>query len=206
VQSALEHLDESHDMNHGAAKLWANKHMPPAIARAMLPADVWNSYYKFVFVRNPYDWAISQFTYSFKPKGRKQLAANALRSPRSVASLRDELRYRSKWIARTDVNESDIDHLWDYLKSVRGLASTESLLQKSYAYDLDCNKNVDFVGKFENLTEDLEKIGDMLGVHIKALHLNPSKRPNDTKFTLTADGRRRVRELWDEDFSIFGYA
>lgn len=45
--------------------LFVNKHIPPAISKSCLSSEIWNSYFKFVFVRNPWDWFVSQWKYYF---------------------------------------------------------------------------------------------------------------------------------------------
>ena len=54
------------------------KHMRPATLRTIMKQNEWDRYYKFVFVRNPWDWVISQYLRhnpeSFVARGRKKFS------------------------------------------------------------------------------------------------------------------------------------
>ncbi|WP_342597488.1 sulfotransferase family 2 domain-containing protein [Cyanobacterium aponinum UTEX 3222] len=66
LEKALQNYNEYNILNNGYYGLWANKHMPPAIAKGFLPLNVYQDYFKFVFVRHPFDWVISQYKYQAK--------------------------------------------------------------------------------------------------------------------------------------------
>src|SRR3954469_11273109 len=66
VEKILEPLDEGKRFAFDAPGLFIAKHMPPSVLRGMLPQDTWRSYFKFVFVRNPFAWVVSQWKYNFK--------------------------------------------------------------------------------------------------------------------------------------------
>lgn len=79
MHRALNHLDESLDMNNGAPGLWTTSHMPPAVARALLPSSIWSNYFKFSFVRHPLDWFVSAYRHNFRlgaPPIRAMLAGS----------------------------------------------------------------------------------------------------------------------------------
>ena len=65
LEQALKPWDETSYEEFNASGLWYGKHIPPAIVKAVIPADKWDNYFKFVFVRNPYDWVVSQMKYNF---------------------------------------------------------------------------------------------------------------------------------------------
>ena len=206
IQKALDYLDESSNMNHGAHYLWANKHMPPAVARAMLPARVWDNYFKFVFVRNPYDWAISHYEYSFRPKGRKQMILDTLAGRSSISSLLSGFKNQQKWLEKEYIDEDGILKLWQYLKLVRGLAGAESLMQKNYTQSIDGENIVDYVGKLETVDDDISNIADRIGVTVKLPHLNRTRTSAGGRLKLSDAARQKIKELWKEDFDLFGYS
>ena len=62
---------------------WYN-HMPASEAAAKLPAEIWNSYYRFCIVRDPWDKVVSQFWYHLSPSERTALAGSAFSMVRSA--------------------------------------------------------------------------------------------------------------------------
>lgn len=62
-------LDESHSAGVNVNRFFTN-HPHPTLSqvRAFLGEEVWNSYYKFAFVRNPYDIVVSRYHWNLKGK------------------------------------------------------------------------------------------------------------------------------------------
>lgn len=54
-------------------QLWFN-HMPAASVRDLVGPEVWNGYYKFCVVRNPFDKAVSTFWFQISDLERRRLA------------------------------------------------------------------------------------------------------------------------------------
>lgn len=67
-----------------------------------------------------------------------------------------------------------------------------------------CNQykhiQVDFVGRFENLKDDWHTISKKLGIEEKLPHLNKSKSGK-----LNSRGKSIIKELYKDDFKVFGY-
>jgi hypothetical protein len=68
LEKALEGYDESIDLNNGYKNLWVNQHLPPSFMKGFVSSDMWNNYFKFLFVRNPFDWVVSSIKYQAKLK------------------------------------------------------------------------------------------------------------------------------------------
>ncbi len=96
--------------NHSSAKF----------IRSCIPAEIWNSYFKFTFERDPFDKAISRY-------------------------------YWSTQEPRPAINE--------YLNSAQPY-----LLSNWNIYTINDQIEVDFIGRYENLDEDLAKIKEKLGL------------------------------------------
>ncbi len=67
IQSVLAKYNEIPDIDNGYPILWANKHSPRVVRKSMLPKTTWDNYFKFVFVRHPLDWFISQYSFHCIP-------------------------------------------------------------------------------------------------------------------------------------------
>jgi chondroitin 4-sulfotransferase 11 len=201
IERGLDGYDESEDMNNGAPGLWDGKHMPASVAKAMLPKAVWDGYFKFLFVRNPYDWFVSAYRHNFRSRLKLlKLVRHPLLAPEMVGTFLRFKRERSKQI----LDAADIDFHHGYLRKYRALSSSATLYQTNYACDPDGNLLVDFVGRFESLQQDVRKVQDVIGVFFDVPHLNATtRRPYHD--CLTSAAMQRITELWAIDFRVFGY-
>lgn len=202
IGTALSGYNDVKELSGEMNGLWSTKHIPPVVARSMIGEEIWNSYFKFVFVRNPYDWVISQYRHNFKlPPVHITEAIKDLRGFGRKLTQRKVLKERMQ---PGPLQTEDIDALWELLKQFRGVPSQPSLLQSIYVQSLDHEQIVDFVGRFETLSADLQSCSERIGMAIPLLHRNKSmnRKPSDT---LSTEARARVAELWLEDFDTLGY-
>ena len=68
-----------------------------------------------------------------------------------------------------------------------------------YSYE-----DVDFVGYFENLKKDWEKVCMGVGQHFELPHINKNKYSNHNS-VLTYQTRAVIREIYKKDFELLGY-
>jgi len=202
IEKALACHNEVDDFYYSVPGLYVGKHIPPAVAKACLPREVWGDYFKFVFVRDPYDWVVSQWRFNFILPRFPYKAA--IRRPYLIPKYLRDYRERKELHLRGKLDADDIDYLYRHLKQYRGMPLTESYFQHSYVFDQEGRKLVDFVGRFESLEEDVGKVCEKIGVDFKLPHVNKTKR-RDVDSSLTDEGKNRVRELWSRDFEMLGY-
>src|SRR4051812_32696919 len=179
MEEVLRPLQEGADYDFGSpgARI-VPKHIPPAILRGALPEKVWNEYFKFVFVRNPWDWFISQWFYN---------SVGSADPPASRASrLRDRTRRallrlgghvpqeeRQPLVRHGDeLHTEDVDAVFEVLKLFKGLPGRDGLYQSNWVYDMDDRMIVDYVGRYETLDADFEEIRRHLGLDLCLPHLN----------------------------------
>lgn len=76
--------------------------------------------------------------------------------------------------------------------------------QKSYVTDSQGNICVDFIGKFENLTDDFNAVCKRLNIPYELPKKNTRKH-KDYREAYTGDNWKYVAEYYAEDFEAFGY-
>lgn len=143
-------------------------------------------YFKFTFVRNPWDRLVSAFL--FLKKG----GINA---------------GDKEWAAENLSAYNDLDAF------VRGgLRRREVLSFKHFRpqYSFVCLEGkqpcVDFLGRYENLTADFEFVCRKLNVESKLRRENQNSSRGDFGKYYTQETRQIVGEVYSDDVEIFGYS
>jgi hypothetical protein len=208
MEEVLRPLQEGAEYDFGSAgAAIVPKHIPPAILRGALPETVWDEYFKFVFVRNPWDWFVSQWFFNTVAgvDAPSRLSARALRSffgprgrgpqaePEPLVRFSDELR------------TEDVHAMFELLKRFKGLPGRDGLYQSNWVYDMDDRMIVDYVGRYESLEADFEEIKRHLGLDLELPHLNRTEH-RDYRSYYTAETRDLVGELWAVDVRNFDYS
>jgi hypothetical protein len=120
-------------------------HIRAAALREEMGWEVFESYYSFAFVRDPWAWVLSNYTY-------------ARRNPRHwrhklVHAFKDFDEY-CRWFCTED----------EKIK-----------FQKDYVFDDKGRQVVDFIGKMENIEADFAHICGHLGIRASLPHFNASR-------------------------------
>lgn len=132
-----------------AGTLWWN-HMPAAAIKQQLSAEIWNSYFKFCVVRNPYDKCISAFEHF----GRRD-------QPQALKlGLRDKVRA----IRMSPEQTRFLDYVRHYPPIDRD------------KYVIDGTFCLDDVIRFESLGDDIERICQRLGLPFDPSYLPSFKK------------------------------
>mgnify|MGYP001327920279 CR=1 FL=1 len=137
-------------------------------------------YFKFAFVRNPWDKAVSDWIY---------LQEQADIKP--TEPLKNYLLQEGFFATINHLNNRDgrADHF---------------ATQSSFIVENE-NIAVDFVGKFENLQEDFKTVCDKLGIANPELpHKNKTNRKHYTEY-YDDETRQIVAEKYAKDIEYFGY-
>ncbi|MBI3927732.1 MAG: sulfotransferase family 2 domain-containing protein [Armatimonadetes bacterium] len=163
----------------------AGGHLKAVNYRFLLGEKRFRSYFKFSFVRNPWDRLVSAFHFlrsSPWPDDREWFERN-------LSQYRSFEEFVQGWICEENVLEKvHFTPQWRFLYSRDG----EECL-------------VDFLGRFENLGRDFEVIATRLGLSKQLQQKNESSRkPYQECYSDTT--REIVGRVYQKDVELFGYS
>jgi hypothetical protein len=161
-------------------------HKSLARYRIMYGPKEFQDYFKFTFVRNPWDRLVSAFFFLKKgginDSNKKWGEENLARYPDFEAFVR-------QWVTRKNIrSHHHFRPQSDFICLEKGRAG------------------VDFIGYYENLATDFSLICRKLKLNSTLLEANRnSARKQDYREYYTAETRRIVGEIYAEDIQLLGY-
>ena len=146
--------------------------------REEVGSDIFNAYYKFAFVRNPWDRIVSQFAYI---QQRPDLM--------DFLGMTSDTEFKA------------------YLELIRRKEHVQWMPQVRFLLDQDGSMLVDHIGRLETFNEDCVKIFDALGVYTDRLpgHVNRSTRKPFSSYYSDCESIDMVAKLFAEDINFLGY-
>ena len=167
----------------------AGGHATVAEYQFIFSSQDYNNYFKFTFVRNPWDRAFS--AYNFLKRGGvdendKLWAPNIACYKTFDAFIKEGFR--------TPI----MQHKLHFISQHKFLSMPHQKISL-----------VDFVGYYENLEEDFEVIKDrlQLDANVKLKHINKTSEEKklDYKNFYTEETRKIVQNVYQKDIDLFGY-
>lgn len=143
-----------------------------------------NRYFKFAFVRNPWDRLYSAYCY-LKGGGWND----------------QDKGWFNKRLGTTPDFESFV---LEWLSPERLSSHLHLRPQIYFICDRRGHPLLDFVGYFETLPEDFEHVTQQLGIDASLSHVNASQR-GDYRDAYSPEAIEKVRQLYAEDIANFGY-
>jgi hypothetical protein len=137
-----------------------------------IPEYMFDKYYKFAFVRNPWDRLVSFYHF---------ILARPQHNRHHIIKTFNDFPAYIDWIVENDVR-----------------------LQKKHVADKNGNIIVDYVGRFENISNDFSHISNQIGVTASLPHINISQR-EDYKNYYTDELAEKIFIAFREDIEFFGY-
>ena len=161
-------------------------HLQHATAKQMLETGLvtkeqWNKYYKFTFVRNPWDRAYSDYLWM-----QKELNV--------IGSFRDFLMKKGIFYKYL-TDDSNIKYRGDHL-----------LRQTDY-FDFTGKLKVDFIGRFEDFSNDINEILSALNIDKTFnFYINKSNNRQEhySKF-YNFKNKKCVSKIYEKDISLLNY-
>jgi LPS sulfotransferase NodH len=145
---------------------------------------LFEEYYSFSFVRNPYDRLVSAYIF-LRDGGRNDLD--------------------KQW---ADENLSEFNSFKDFVISLDKLIMKRFHFYPQYLFlcDKDDRVIVDYVGKYENLHEDFKHVCNVLGRDCELPHKNRTlKKSFDYREYYDYEMKEIVYKCYKKDFDLFGY-
>lgn len=157
------------------------RHAHGIAAKEMLPADYFDSLFKFAFVRNPWDLQVSSFHH---------IARERPEAMNGLTNFNDFMRYKL-----------DPDRPYQYH------IDTSLSLQTDYLVDLHGEPVTDFIGHYESLEADFRTVCGRLGLsRISLPHERKSDdRLQDYRSYYNDDIAEDVARHFGRDIEMLGY-
>lgn len=179
-------------------------HMKPARIRAKVGNDVWNEYFKFTIVRNPWDVVVSRYFWNKKNvtprKSPAEVVKEILQEPLNVDLY-------GKWFfaMKRELTTGDI----------RPDATFEEFLEKlphnvsneAYYFDKNGEQWNDFVIRYEHLDKDYKTVCEKIGIpYEELLGLKGSiRKKRDYRDMYTQQTRELIAKKFAKEIDFFGY-
>lgn len=153
------------------------KHVRPGFVRNIVDPEIWNTYFKFVFVRNPWDWVLSNYCFNNK--------------------------HLVKYLYKVDPVHVNV--VWHLLKLHNQTPYAESYFQHTFVFDEAGDRLVDFYGKLENFQEDFNFVCSKIGISSASLDVRNPTNHNHYKELYSEEAKSLVAELYKKDIELLGY-
>lgn len=148
-----------------------------------LSAGDFELYFKFGFVRNPYERLYSIYKYSFK-----QTAQHPTTSIAFLTQYPTFEQFINEWLKKDNIEQ----HYFFYP-------------QTKYLCNKDGKLLVDYVGRFENLEADFKLISNKLNINKPLAHINKSTYSHHG-LAYTKELANKVYLAYQADFELFNYS
>jgi len=160
-------------------------HRPLEVFRTMVPPEMFDQSFKFTFVRNPWDRLVSAFFFLQK----SDLERNQRFARRNLSAFTDFESFVRQWLTR--------ESIWSFTH----------FLPQHHFICIDQRLGVDFVGFYENLSEDFAIVARKIGRPTTLRDENRlGGRAKDYRQYYNDETRDIVAEVYAEDIALLGYS
>jgi chondroitin 4-sulfotransferase 11 len=186
LTKALQDIDDCSIDYISSSEIYRNsksaKHIHAKNLKEFISDDIWFSYFKFSFVRNPYDRLVSWYNMCTK------VLPNSESDNPFIAYVRDQLVTFE-----------------NFVKVNNGLMKQTAINQTEYLVDDKGNYIVDYVCRFEDLDKEIFKLNDIIGETIQIPHLNKNIHEHYKTF-YTKETQDIVEKQFSTDITNFSYS
>ncbi len=156
------------------------RHAKAVTALEMLPRELYDSLFKFAFVRNPWDLQVSSYHH-----------------------IRRE---RPHLIKHIENFEEFLEWKFDPQRPYQYIIDTSITLQSDYVIDLHGRIIVDFIGRYERLEKDFKEVCRRIGIKPPELpHRRKASNRRPYQEYYNEKTKSLVRDYFSRDIELFGY-
>ena len=151
------------------------------VETGLISREQWDTYFKFTFVRNPWDRAVSDYFWLMKDQKVEGTFNQYLNRSGEFAPFLNDIG----------------------AKYYRG----DHLIPQTDFFSEEGNYKLDFVGRFENFSQDMNKVVSILG-YDREFDTHVNKGINKTVHyskLFTDESRDIVGSMYEKDIQQFGY-
>lgn len=161
-------------------------HYPIRVFQEVFEPPLFDSYFKFAFVRNPWDRLLSAYRF-LRRGGFNETDRRWAR--RHLSPYRAFGEFVRGWVTPDNVAS------WIHFKP-----------QVEFLSLANGQSGVDFVGRYEQLDADFRRVCERLGVKNRLLHLNSHGHSGqDYRAAYDTETRAIVADVYREDIAALGY-
>lgn len=157
------------------------KHYTTRQLRPILGEACWNGYFKFAFVRHPFDWLVSAW------------------------SMHSQEKRDLPWLNREWRSFATFQDFLAALPDHPSLLVGEYISQSAQICDERGRIDVDFIGRFEHLQADFDSVCRRLGLPPAPLAHRAGSQHQPCESYYNDEARETVYRILEEDFIRFGY-
>lgn len=179
-QCIFIHIPKTAGSSVAGCLFGTNPHHTPSRQYQRANPRKYRRYFKFSFVRNPWDRLVSGYCYL-------RQGGHRIGSEHNIANYGDFGSFVRGWLTEKNV--------W---------SSVVFKPQHYFICDADLRLQMDFVGRMENIDIDFRTVCERLNVCAKLTRNNSSDHAYYTEY-YTADLRERVASVYADDIRTFGY-
>jgi len=152
----------------------------------IFPKRVFDSYFKFTFVRNPWDRLVSAYLFMKSGGAHKKDQDWA---KQHLSAYPDFESFIKQGLIKKEIQD------WPHFRP-----------QIKFLTKQNGELGVDFIGRIENIQADMKYIQDRLNIHKELLYINKTEAKNeDYRNYYSPESRDLVAAVYQEDITQFGY-
>jgi len=157
------------------------RHAKAIAAYEMFPKELFNELFKFAFVRNPWDLQVSSYHHIKRER------------PHLLAGI-DDFETFLQWKLNPE-------------REYHYIIDTSIELQCNYLIDLEGNIIVDYIGRYEHLTDDFREICKRICIQMPKLpHKRRAEGRGNYQGYYNDKTAQMVAEYFKKDIEMFGYS